>query len=422
MIKVSIIMAIYNAEKTLEQTLDSLVAQTMLPQVQIMCVDDCSTDASPEIIRRYAAAYPSVTPIFHSRNEGTLKSRRDGVEAAQGCYIMFVDSDDMLLPKACEELSRLMDKKACDVLLFGTELLAEKDVTQDIISNVSKLVNVQKEGSLGGDLLKKAFLHREISISLWNKIYRAKLCQQAFSLCPEGRFLVGEDLFITFLCLYHAASMSAVRKVYYRYRIGSGISTSTEVQSEKMRAYCATSGLTDTLRSHLEQEGTFATYAGCWKAYRDMMLGDCIHKWFLFVPVMETATGFDLLCRAWGTESLVQALIRAFYHRQGRLAEKINGAQTLHTAFKPVHTIGTFYYRVHNGGVERVMVQIIEQWTKSGYEVVLFTDEASDAGDYQLPKVVRRHLLPGSFSQCFFLHASRGRFGPDGRYVPVESR
>lgn len=399
MVKVSIIMAIYNAEKILEQSLESLVAQTIIPQMQIICVDDFSTDTSPFIIRRYAAAYPSITPIFHNRNEGTLKARRDGVDAALGDYIMFVDSDDMLRPEACEELCRLMDKKACDVLLFGTEILPEKDVTQDVVANVRKLVNVQKEGNLSGDLLKAAFLERRISASLWNKIYRAKLCRQAFSLCPEGRFLVGEDLFITFLCLYHASSMMAVKKVFYCYRIGSGISTNSEVTPEKMRAYCSTAGLADTLKSYLVQEGMFAEYAACWQAYRNMMLGDCIHKWFLFVPAQEAAMGFDRLCRAWGSDVLAEALMRAFYNRQGALAGKINGAETLRAALKPVHTIGTFYYRASNGGVERVMAQLIELWVRSGYEVVLFTDEAPDAEDYQLPRGVRRHVLPGTFSR-----------------------
>ena len=407
MIKVSIIIAIYNAEKTLTHTLESLVAQTMLPQIQILCVDDCSTDTSPMIIRRYARAYPSVTPIFHNKNEGTLKARRDGVEAALGDYIMFVDSDDMLRPEACEELNRHMDTKECDFLLFGTEVLAAKDVPQDVIVNVRKLVNVQKGGCLSGNLLKEAFLERNISVSLWNKIYRTKLCQQAFSLCPEGRFLVGEDLFITFLCLYHATTMVAVKKAYYQYRIGEGITTSTEVPPEKMQAYSATSELANALKSYMDKEGTFTAHTDCWQAYRDMMLGDCIHKWFLFVPAKETAMGFDLLCRAWGADVLVEALIRAFYDQQGILAEKINRAETLRTAPRPINTIGTFYYRARNGGVERVMTQLIELWAKCGYEVVLFTDEVPDTEDYRLPKGVRRHVLPDSFSGKEENHTAR---------------
>ena len=100
--KVSVVIPVYNVGKQLEKCLDSVVAQTF-PDIEIIVVNDGSTDNSPEIIARYADKDSRIVVIDKS-NEGLAYARKSGIEAAQGEYIQHLDGDDFLEPDAIQEL------------------------------------------------------------------------------------------------------------------------------------------------------------------------------------------------------------------------------------------------------------------------------------------------------------------------------
>ncbi|MDR1089106.1 MAG: glycosyltransferase [Coriobacteriales bacterium] len=100
--KVSIVVPIYNVEQYLEQCLDSLVNQT-LEAIEILCINDGSTDSSPEILERFAAADPRIV-VIHKPNSGYGASMNRGLDAARGEYIGIVESDDYVEPDMFERL------------------------------------------------------------------------------------------------------------------------------------------------------------------------------------------------------------------------------------------------------------------------------------------------------------------------------
>lgn len=100
--KISVIIPVYNAAGFIRPSLDSLLAQT-LQEIEIIPVDDCSTDDSFAILQDYAARYPGkVVPVLQRENGGPAAARWSGVQHARAPYIMFMDSDDFLDPRACE--------------------------------------------------------------------------------------------------------------------------------------------------------------------------------------------------------------------------------------------------------------------------------------------------------------------------------
>lgn len=101
MIKVSVIVPIYNAEKYLVQCLDSIVNQT-LNDIEVILIDDGSTDGSANICKRYLA--DTRVSYYHKENEGLAAARQDGMERATGEYIGFVDSDDWIEPDMFEKM------------------------------------------------------------------------------------------------------------------------------------------------------------------------------------------------------------------------------------------------------------------------------------------------------------------------------
>lgn len=113
MIKVSVIVPIYNAEKYLRQCLDSIVNQT-LKDIEIILIDDGSTDGSANICKEYLS--DSRVIYYYKENEGLAAARADGIERAQGEYIGFVDSDDWMELDAYEKMYVAAQENNSDIV------------------------------------------------------------------------------------------------------------------------------------------------------------------------------------------------------------------------------------------------------------------------------------------------------------------
>ena len=118
--KVSVVIPVYNVGKQLEKCLDSVVAQTF-PDIEIIVVNDGSTDNSPEIIARYADKDSRIVVIDKS-NEGLAYARKSGIEAARGTYIYHLDGDDYLEFDAIELLYRKAIEEDADMVVFPFSL------------------------------------------------------------------------------------------------------------------------------------------------------------------------------------------------------------------------------------------------------------------------------------------------------------
>ncbi|MBQ3235622.1 MAG: glycosyltransferase [Clostridia bacterium] len=123
MIKVSIIVPVYNVKDYLEECLNSLVNQT-LSDIEIVLVNDGSTDGSDVICEHYASEYKNVTYITQ-QNQGQSVARNVGVSRAIGEYILFVDSDDYVVLNACERLYNTAVQTGADIV--SGDILNEKD-------------------------------------------------------------------------------------------------------------------------------------------------------------------------------------------------------------------------------------------------------------------------------------------------------
>lgn len=102
--EISVVIPVYNQEKFVAQTIDSVLSQTF-QDIEILLVDDGSTDRSPEIIKQYAAQYPEkIVYIEHDnhKNYGVSVSRNVGIKRAQGKYVAFLDADDLWSPEKLE--------------------------------------------------------------------------------------------------------------------------------------------------------------------------------------------------------------------------------------------------------------------------------------------------------------------------------
>ncbi len=127
--KVSVIIPVYNVEKYLGECLDSVLGQT-LKDLEIICVDDGSTDGSPKMLAEYVAKDPRIR-IITQANAGLSAARNVGMDAATGKYIYFLDSDDYIKDDAMEKCFSICERDGLDQLVFNSECLFE-DGSMDI--------------------------------------------------------------------------------------------------------------------------------------------------------------------------------------------------------------------------------------------------------------------------------------------------
>ena len=113
--KVSIIIPAYNAENYIRKSLDSVVNQ-VYKNLEIIIVDDASTDDTKKIIKEYAEKDDRIIPFYQSKNKGVSSARNTGLKAATGDYIVFVDSDDELTPDAIRRMVDMADKYNSDFI------------------------------------------------------------------------------------------------------------------------------------------------------------------------------------------------------------------------------------------------------------------------------------------------------------------
>ncbi|WP_180381364.1 glycosyltransferase family 2 protein [Campylobacter lanienae] len=117
-VKVSIIIPVYNVEKYISQCLDSAINQS-LKDIEIIIVDDCGSDKSMDIAQEYAKNDSRIKIIKNSQNQGPFTSRNNAVLAANGEYLVFLDSDDFLDLRACEIAYNATKNRYYDIIKFN---------------------------------------------------------------------------------------------------------------------------------------------------------------------------------------------------------------------------------------------------------------------------------------------------------------
>ena len=162
--KLSIIVAVYNLEKYLPRCLDALVKQT-LQEIEIICVDDGSTDSAPQIVDEYAHKYPNKVKVFHKSNGGEFRTRNYGLEKATGEYVTFVDTDDYVEKTWAEKLYNIAKENDADMAVCGFERI-DLNTNKVVSQNMTNFTRGNKIISGKDDFVLF------INPAPWNKIYK----------------------------------------------------------------------------------------------------------------------------------------------------------------------------------------------------------------------------------------------------------
>lgn len=224
--KISVILPVYNEEKYLSQCLDSICVQT-IHNIEILCIDDGSTDGSNELLQRYAVRDQRVR-LFVQKNKGAGAARNLGIRHAKGEYYAFLDSDDFYEPEMLEKSLKSLEAYNSDFAVVGSDQYNEKTRTY------WKDLSVVNENALPPYM---PFKHRELTENVfrcfvgwaWDKVYRRSFIEKHDLWFQEQR--TSNDLLFVFSALVLARKISVVNEILAHHRIGN--TTALSVTREK---------------------------------------------------------------------------------------------------------------------------------------------------------------------------------------------
>lgn len=219
-VKLSVIVPVYNAQDYLEECLQSLIGQTMAAEdIEILAVDDCSTDKSREILERYAQAYPQLRMLQTETNSGPGGARNAGLDAARGEYIGFVDSDDAAVPTMFAHMYDAAKAGDFDIVDGGIYYQG-KDLA---------MVHTADEDT--GDQTDEKRSHNIVSGGyLMSRIFKRSFWEKSGLRFREGVIL--EDMESLMFLSATAERVGNLKEICYVYRDTAG-SASKETEFEK---------------------------------------------------------------------------------------------------------------------------------------------------------------------------------------------
>lgn len=302
---ISIIVPVYNTEPYLRQCLDSILNQT-LEEMEVICVDDGSTDESPEICDAYADR-DSRVKVIHKENGGLVSARKAGLKAAIGEYIGYVDSDDWIESDMYEKLLTALTDGKADIAMCGR--FEDTGDTSRKVCHGIPAGRYEKRGLIEKIfprmIVNDAFFEWGIFPGVWDKLFR-KECLEPFQMAVDERLTMGEDAVCTYPALLHAGSICILDECLYHYRQSptSMVKLKTDTEVERRR-FCL---LYQTGLQALERGKTIYDLTDQWKEYllflmiprADMLLVGMERLDYLF-PFPKVKQGSDMILYGMGT-------------------------------------------------------------------------------------------------------------------------
>ncbi|MCL2144784.1 MAG: glycosyltransferase [Endomicrobia bacterium] len=251
MIKISVIIPVYNAEKHLKQCLDSVINQT-LKDIEIICVNDGSTDNSLKILKEYAERDSRIL-IVEQENQGAGAARNNGLAHAKGEYLSFLDSDDHFEPLMLEEMFARCDKFGADICLCDAYVYEKGQLQNTRYLYITTI----KAGIGGSDVFSyKHIPDRILNISspvVWNKLFRKDFVIDSGIKFQTVKF--SNDIYFAVVLTALAQKITFIDKKFVHYIYNHSDSTTALRKENKNMKFILE--IYKDVKSVLRQKGIF---------------------------------------------------------------------------------------------------------------------------------------------------------------------
>ncbi|WP_162621897.1 glycosyltransferase [Microbacterium suaedae] len=367
--RVSIVIAAYNDEAWVGASLDSCLAQTER-NIEIVVVDDASTDSTYEIVKRYSQLDSRVRLIRQRENRSAFQARREGVLAATASRLMFLDGDDALVPTAVAEALSTADASGADVVGFGVEVVVPAGMSVGRFAGDLQ----PKHAELSGDEITPALfpVGKIAQGHLWRYLWGVHLLRDAYmSLPADLRLYRANDIPIAFLALTSAKKYVSVASKLYRYFWHRGVSGRTVADAETFDLYLSAVDSIDSIADSIDAAAQSKTSStGLRESYRSARLS-IIQMILRYVTSIESTSlqdeCFERLESKAGSAEVVLAAA-SFHHAAlpllSRHAVEVPVRRTLRNVVIVTGNLAA-------GGLQGVVISQARHLAESGHTVTI---------------------------------------------------
>lgn len=226
---ISVIIPVYNVEKYLKKCLDSVLDNTF-KDLEVICVDDGSTDHSMDILKFYEKRDTRIKVLYQDR-KGPAAARNKALDVAQGEYINFVDSDDFVSFNAYEIMAKVCKQYDLDIMIFGANAFPAQEAPEWIWNIINTRANFYKNCDGG----KVVFDEKAARPFLWMHCLRRELLELPMKLRFDESMMLGEDQLFQFQYFLNAKNIMVIEDKLYNYRIARSGSLMQMYSSRKIK-------------------------------------------------------------------------------------------------------------------------------------------------------------------------------------------
>lgn len=377
---VSIIVPNYNNGVFLEKSIGSLLNQT-LKNIEIIVVDDASTDNSASILASLAESDSRLKVIQHAQNQSQHMARKTGVAASIGQYIMFMDPDDYYEPHACETAWRAAAGQY-DLVCFGVKVIYVGRVEAWRKNFFTNWFRTKTPKAFHSFEIKTAIIENgEMDDLLWNKIYEGDYCKAVFATLEDKYLQMGEDTYEAIALGLAAKSAARIEDKLYVYRYGGGIS-GTGILGTRLEANATAISVYGCIERLFKATGN-NSFSGRWK---DTLLGKSVAAW---VSIKDAQTSLAYFLNL-SDELGILELISGLSEQKSASLFSISKAFALISPHMPVcdsDAVGVHCRSLAAPARREVVFSHIQILLSLGRVVNIYLEEASEA-DLELPNEV----------------------------------
>lgn len=221
---ISVIIPIYNAEKYIRQCLNSVINQTY-KDIEIICIDDGSVDATPTILDEYAQMDMRIK-VIHKINEGLAAARKDGIALACGKYIAFVDSDDWVSPYMYEKMYSYAQEHDVDAVSCGFYSVKNNSCFEVLPGIKSGIYRDEGNSTIVEQMYSIEKAKNIINWNYWTYLFKKEKIYSYVMNVPSVE--QGEDMVAIWSFLVNAKKIYIINEALYYYRVSEGSSCRKE--------------------------------------------------------------------------------------------------------------------------------------------------------------------------------------------------
>ena len=388
---VTIIIPVFNDEDYIERALDTATGQSF-KNIEIICVDDCSTDSTAAIIQKYAIKDTRVHLIQHETNASAFQARHTGVKAASADYILFLDGDDELHKDAVKLSHTQALESNSDIVGFGSKIVRQDGSSpRDFERSIQPIY----ENLAGPNIVAKLFeADKPSQGSMWRYLFSKSLLLNVYSLFPNNQRLYRtNDLPISFLAASLAKKYTSIKNRLYTYHYYAGGSGSANFTIDKFKFYTQAIDSLNVLKEIIETHNFSEESKASYHSARLFVISNILRQIQNNLPVKFHKEAVDVLL----TKITLSEVTLAMASFIPEALDTIRDHLAIKKSHKKSKNVAVFTNNLNTGGVQAVAVSQAKYLRDAGFNVTIILLKDDNIA-YEIPdgvtlKVVKKGPL-----------------------------